>query len=92
MRAHEFAAGWSEEQVAWEPQSRWLVSEEGGVSWKRCPQPVRPVLSPSGQCWDCTTLQSTKADPVGLVWAKLQPDHGPTVESEEDEGESCCPA
>ena len=50
MRAHEFAAGWSEEQVAWEPQSRWLVSEEGGVSWKRCPQPVRPVLSPSGQC------------------------------------------
>lgn len=33
-----------------------------------------------------------KADPVGLVWAKLQPDQGPTVESEEDEGESHCPA
>lgn len=37
MRAPEFAAGWSEAQVAWEPQSLWLVSEEGGVSWKRVP-------------------------------------------------------
>lgn len=37
MRAPEFAAGWSEAQVAWEPQSLWPVSEEGGVSWKRVP-------------------------------------------------------
>ena len=65
MRTPEFAAAWSEAQVVWEPQSPWLVSEEGGVSWKRVPSACEAVLSPSGLCQDCITLQSIRSRSCG---------------------------
>lgn len=93
MRTPGFAAAWSEAQVAWEPQSPQLVSKEGGVSWKRVPSACEACAKSK---WLVSGLHHTSINQKQVLWAwcgpSYRPDHGPTVESEKDEREPCCPA
>lgn len=54
VRMSEFAASWSEVQVAWGSPNLWLASDAGAVLWETLPFVGRAHINSGGSCQNYT--------------------------------------